>query len=72
MWVILWTSFFVLIFFGQYRSWDQDKAVEDYYSRIRDHEKYYETIDDQTWPYIRIFNVRAPSFYQIFVQALLV
>ncbi|KAH0578291.1 hypothetical protein H2248_003917 [Termitomyces sp. 'cryptogamus'] len=39
-----------------YRSWDPNKAVEDYYKRIHDHEKYYETIDDRTWPYIRIIN----------------
>lgn len=40
-----------------YRAWDPDKAVEDYYGRIRDHEKYYETVDDTTWPFIRIINV---------------
>ncbi|KAG6840516.1 hypothetical protein C0991_006276, partial [Blastosporella zonata] len=40
-----------------YRGWDPDKAVEDYYKRIHDHEKYYETIDEKTWPYIRIINV---------------
>lgn len=40
-----------------YRGWEPDKAVEDYYKRIHDHEKYYETISDKTWPYIRIFNV---------------
>ncbi|GLB44017.1 putative 6-phosphofructo-2-kinase [Lyophyllum shimeji] len=40
-----------------YRGWDPDKAVEDYYMRIRDHEKYYETIDDKTWPFIKILNV---------------
>lgn len=40
-----------------YRSWDPDQAVKDYYGRIHDHEKFYETIDDNTWPYIRIFNV---------------
>ncbi|KAG6845106.1 hypothetical protein H0H87_000805 [Tephrocybe sp. NHM501043] len=40
-----------------YRGWDPDKAVEDYYKRIQDHEKYYETIDEKTWPFIRIINV---------------
>ncbi|RDB30821.1 hypothetical protein Hypma_005792 [Hypsizygus marmoreus] len=40
-----------------YRGWDPDKAVKDYYTRIRDHEKYYETVDERTWPYIRIINV---------------
>lgn len=42
---------------GQYRGWDPDKAVQDYYLRIRDHEKYYETVDETTWPFIRIINV---------------
>lgn len=41
----------------QYRGWDPDKAVEDYYGRIRDHEKHYETVDETTWPFIRIINV---------------
>ncbi|KAJ3495775.1 hypothetical protein NMY22_g19893 [Coprinellus aureogranulatus] len=40
-----------------YRGWDPDKAVEDYYHRIKDHEKHYETIDDLHWPYIKILNV---------------
>lgn len=42
---------------SQYRGWDPDKAVQDYYSRIRDHEKYYEPVEETTWPYIRILNV---------------
>ncbi|KAF9449830.1 6PF2K-domain-containing protein [Macrolepiota fuliginosa MF-IS2] len=33
-----------------------DKAVEDYYGRIRDHEKYYEPVEELTWPSIRIVN----------------
>ncbi|PPQ71767.1 hypothetical protein CVT24_006528 [Panaeolus cyanescens] len=41
----------------QYRGWNPDKAVEDYYTRIRDHEKYYEPVEDTTWPFIRIMNV---------------
>jgi len=40
-----------------YKGWDPDKAVEDYYLRIRDHEKYYETLEETTWPFIRIINV---------------
>ncbi|KAF8903376.1 6-phosphofructo-2-kinase-domain-containing protein [Gymnopilus junonius] len=40
-----------------YKGWDPDKAVQDYYTRIRGHEEFYETIDDQTWPYIKIINV---------------
>jgi 6-phosphofructo-2-kinase / fructose-2,6-biphosphatase 4 len=42
----------------QYRGWDPDKAVQDYYLRIRDHEKYYEPVEETTWPFIRIINVR--------------
>jgi hypothetical protein len=41
----------------QYRGWNPDKAVEDYYSRIRDHEKYYQPLEETTWPSIRIINV---------------
>ncbi|KAJ7064999.1 6-phosphofructo-2-kinase-domain-containing protein [Mycena amicta] len=40
-----------------YRGWNPDKAIEDYYSRIRDHEKYYEPVEETTWPFIRIINV---------------
>ncbi|KAG5635090.1 hypothetical protein H0H81_012462 [Sphagnurus paluster] len=46
-----------------YRGWEPDKAVEDYYKRIHDHEKYYETISDKTWPYIRIFNASRGEDY---------
>ncbi|KAJ8592952.1 bifunctional 6-phosphofructo-2-kinase/fructose-2,6-bisphosphate 2-phosphatase [Rhizopogon salebrosus TDB-379] len=38
-----------------YRGWDPDKAMEDYYKRIR--EKTYETVEETTWPFIRIINV---------------
>jgi hypothetical protein len=41
----------------KYRGWDPDKAVEDYYGRIRDREKSYETVEETTWPFIRIINV---------------
>ncbi|KAH7878424.1 6-phosphofructo-2-kinase-domain-containing protein [Lentinula edodes] len=40
-----------------YRGWDPDKAVEDYYTRIRDHEEYYDPVEEKDWPYIRIINV---------------
>ncbi|KAJ3728020.1 hypothetical protein DFJ43DRAFT_1041028 [Lentinula guzmanii] len=40
-----------------YRGWDSDKAVQDYYTRIRDHEEYYDPVEEKDWPYIRIFNV---------------
>jgi 6-phosphofructo-2-kinase/fructose-2,6-biphosphatase 4 len=40
-----------------YRGWDPDKAMEDYYGRIRDREKSYETVEETTWPFIRIINV---------------
>ncbi|KAF4564717.1 hypothetical protein EYR40_010889 [Pleurotus pulmonarius] len=40
-----------------YRGWDPNKAVEDYFIRIRDHEKYYETVEETNWPFIRIINV---------------
>ncbi|KAK2462996.1 hypothetical protein APHAL10511_004983 [Amanita phalloides] len=40
-----------------YRNWDPDKAVEDYYKRIMEHEKYYQTVEETEWPFIRIINV---------------
>ncbi|KAG0696597.1 bifunctional 6-phosphofructo-2-kinase fructose-2,6-bisphosphate 2-phosphatase [Suillus ampliporus] len=40
-----------------YRGWDPDKAMEDYYGRIRDREQSYETVEETTWPFIRIINV---------------
>ncbi|KAF7375081.1 6PF2K domain-containing protein [Mycena sanguinolenta] len=40
-----------------YRGWNPDKVVEDYYRRIRDHEKYYQPVEETTWPFIRIINV---------------
>lgn len=33
-------------------------AVQDYYSRIKDHEAHYEPVEETTWPFIRIMNVR--------------
>lgn len=43
---------------AQYRGWLPEKAVADYWSRIRDHEKYYEPVEETVWPFIRIFDVR--------------
>ncbi|KAI0052086.1 bifunctional 6-phosphofructo-2-kinase/fructose-2,6-bisphosphate 2-phosphatase [Auriscalpium vulgare] len=40
-----------------YRGWDPDKAVEDYYKRIKGHEKHYQTVEELTYPFIRILNV---------------
>lgn len=41
----------------QYRGWDQDKAVDDYYKRIRDHVVHYEPVEETDYPSIRIKNV---------------
>jgi len=41
----------------QYRGWNPDKAVEDYFVRINDHEKHYQPVEETTWPFIRIINV---------------
>ncbi|OBZ67634.1 hypothetical protein A0H81_12369 [Grifola frondosa] len=40
-----------------YRGWDPEKAVADYYGRIKDHEIHYEPVEETTWPFIRIMNV---------------
>ena len=42
----------------QYREWDPDQAVKDYFRCIQDHEKFYEPVEETTWPFIRIINVR--------------
>ncbi|KAH9941581.1 bifunctional 6-phosphofructo-2-kinase/fructose-2,6-bisphosphate 2-phosphatase [Epithele typhae] len=42
---------------AMYRNWDPEKAVADYYSRIKDHERHYEPVEETTWPFIRIKNV---------------
>ncbi|CDO77087.1 hypothetical protein BN946_scf184473.g31 [Trametes cinnabarina] len=40
-----------------YRGWDPEKAVADYYNRIKDHERHYQPVEETTWPFIRIMNV---------------
>jgi len=52
------TSHYEGLTLKQYKNWNPDEAVRDYYSRIQNHEQHYETIDDLTWPYIKIVNVR--------------
>lgn len=42
-----------------YQGWDPDEAVKSYMSRIADHERKYETLDNSTTsgPFVKIFNV---------------
>jgi len=40
-----------------YKSWDPEKAVADYWRRIKDHEFHYQPVEETNWPYIRIINV---------------
>ncbi|KAE8214205.1 hypothetical protein CF327_g2397 [Tilletia walkeri] len=40
-----------------YVNWDPEKAVQDFYERIRGHEKEYEQIEAPSFPYIKIINV---------------
>ncbi|KAL7414457.1 6-phosphofructo-2-kinase-domain-containing protein [Mrakia frigida] len=40
-----------------YKGWDADKAVKDYWSRIRDQEKFYEPIIDPDVAWIKVVNV---------------
>ncbi|KAL7277380.1 hypothetical protein ACG7TL_009242 [Trametes sanguinea] len=42
---------------SSYRGWDPEKAVADYYNRIKDHERHYQPVEETTWPFIRIMNV---------------
>ncbi|KAF9508246.1 hypothetical protein BS47DRAFT_1320781 [Hydnum rufescens UP504] len=40
-----------------YKNFEPEKAVEDYMSRIRDHEKHYQPVNELDRPYIKIINV---------------
>jgi hypothetical protein len=54
----------------QYRGWNPEKAVEDYYNRIRDREKNYEPVEETDWPFIRIINVSLRYLSSTGVQTL--
>ena len=41
----------------QYAGWDADKAVADYWSRIRDQEGVYDTVTAAEGPFIKVLNV---------------
>lgn len=40
-----------------YVNWDPEQAVQDFYKRIEGHEKYYEPIENPSFPYIKVINV---------------
>ncbi|TCD70711.1 hypothetical protein EIP91_002087 [Steccherinum ochraceum] len=40
-----------------YRGWNPDQAVADYYRRIKDHEIHYQPVEETTWPFVRVMNV---------------
>ncbi|KZT50960.1 bifunctional 6-phosphofructo-2-kinase/fructose-2,6-bisphosphate 2-phosphatase [Calocera cornea HHB12733] len=40
-----------------YKGWDPEKAVADYWTRIREHEQYYHTIDEEEWAWIKVINI---------------
>ncbi|EPQ31690.1 uncharacterized protein PFL1_01023 [Pseudozyma flocculosa PF-1] len=40
-----------------YVGWDPERAVEDFYSRIKGHEQFYEPIENPSFPYIKLINV---------------
>ncbi|KAF8506264.1 bifunctional 6-phosphofructo-2-kinase/fructose-2,6-bisphosphate 2-phosphatase [Gautieria morchelliformis] len=40
-----------------YKDVSSETAVQDYWSRIKDHEKHYEPVVETNWPFIRIINV---------------
>lgn len=42
---------------SQYAGWDADRALADYWSRIRDQEALYDTITAEEGPYIKVMNV---------------
>jgi 6-phosphofructo-2-kinase/fructose-2,6-biphosphatase 4 len=39
-----------------YKGWEADRAVADYWKRIRDHEKTYESIQNPTFPFIKVMD----------------
>lgn len=39
----------------KYDKWDSEKAVQDYWKRIREHEDQYETVQE-SFPYVKIWN----------------
>ena len=41
----------------QYKGWDADRAVADYWGRIREQEEQYQTVRVEEGPYIKIMNV---------------
>ncbi|MCO5596132.1 hypothetical protein L7F22_050192 [Adiantum nelumboides] len=40
-----------------YRSWNSEKAIEDFKKRIKNHEAHYEPIEQPSFPYIKVVNV---------------
>ena len=40
-----------------YAGWDKEEAMADIQSRVRKYEEQYETIDDDTLSYIKIYNL---------------
>lgn len=40
-----------------YKSWDSTKAIEDFQKRIKNHEAFYEPIEQPSFPYIKVINV---------------
>jgi 6-phosphofructo-2-kinase/fructose-2,6-biphosphatase 4 len=41
---------------GQYADWDPEKALADYWSRIRDQEGVYESVTADEGPFIKVMN----------------
>lgn len=42
-----------------YKNWSPEEAVQDYMGRIKDHERYYQPVDEEDKSYIKIINVSA-------------
>ncbi|UZJ54967.1 hypothetical protein CBS101457_004287 [Exobasidium rhododendri] len=40
-----------------YKSWNPEKAIEDFQKRIKSHEAFYEPIEQPSFPYIKVINV---------------
>ena len=39
--------------------------MQDYYRRINDHEKFYQTVEETEWPFIKIINVSYADYARV-------
>ena len=52
-----------------YKNWEPEQAVQDYMARIRDHERFYQPVDEPDWPWIKIINVSEEHGWDVLASA---